>query len=91
MSHVAIAAHGLLIAWVECSIDPGEEGCTGSPSLVVEAQMPWLAEALPGGCSLQRREGWLDASPAAEADQGLRRWLEADRRWATDKRCRRHC
>jgi len=83
---LAYAEGDLMIAWVDDAIDPYDEGFPGAPSLVVEAQMHWLAEGVQVRCSVHHGEGWLDATLAAEADRGLRRCLTADKRWIMDQR-----
>jgi hypothetical protein len=83
---LAYAEGDLLIAWVDDAIDPYDEGFVGAPSLVVEAKIHALREGVQVRCSVHHGEGWLDATLAAEADRGLRRCLNADKRWVMDNR-----
>jgi hypothetical protein len=83
---LAYAEGDLLIAWLDDAIDPYDEGFVGAPSLVVEAKIHSLREGVQVRCSVHHGEGSLDATLAAEADRGLRRCLNADKRWVMDNR-----
>lgn len=81
---LAHAEDDLLIAWVDDSIDPADEGFAGTPTLVVEAQIHPLQEGVQLRCCVRHGEGRLDALLAAETDRGLAHCLAVDGRWVVD-------
>ncbi len=83
---LAYAEGDLLIAWVDDSIDPEDEGFAGAPTLVVEAQIHPLQEGVQVRWRIRHGEGPDDDLLAAETDRALAHRLANDGRWVVDGR-----
>jgi hypothetical protein len=81
---LAYAEGDLLIAWVDDSIDPEDEGFAGAPTLVVEAQIHPLPEGAQVRWRIRHGEGPDEALLAAETVRSLALFLANDGRWVVD-------
>jgi hypothetical protein len=83
---LAYAEGDLLIAWVDDSIDPEDEGFAGAPTLVVETQIHPLLEGVQVRWRIRHGDGPDDALLAAETARSLALCLAQDGRWVVDGR-----